>query len=106
MYYEFMKRPSTPSSDDQFSQLLSIYASINHSHSVDNVSGLQEQLEGKAAVSHAHTAAQVTDFSEAVDDRVAALLVAGSNVTLTYNDASNTLTIAATGGGGGNSYFP
>ena len=40
-------------------------------------------------------------FDEAVDDRVSSLLVAGSNVTLTYNDAANTLTIAATGGGGG-----
>src|SRR5262249_60451472 len=36
---------------------------------------------------------------EAVDDRVAALLTAGTNVTLSYNDAANTLTInAATGG--------
>lgn len=56
---------------------------------------------GAAAASHTHPASQVTDFSEAVDDRVAALLVAGANVTLTYNDAANTLTIDATGGGGG-----
>ena len=33
---------------------------------------------------------------ERVDDRVSNLLVAGSNVTLTYNDVANTLTIAAT----------
>jgi hypothetical protein len=45
-------------------------------------------------------ASTISDFAEAVDDRVAALLVAGTNVTLTYNDAGNTLTIAATGGGG------
>jgi hypothetical protein len=44
------------------------------------------------------TASTVSDFAEAVDDRVAALLVAGSNVTLTYNDGANTLTVAATGG--------
>lgn len=62
---------------------------------------LNSALGGKAATSHTHVAANVTDFSEAVDDRVAALLVAGANVTLTYNDASNTLTIAASGGGGG-----
>lgn len=47
------------------------------------------------------TAATISDFSEAVDDRVAALLVQGSNVTLTYNDAANTLTIASTAVGGG-----
>jgi hypothetical protein len=46
------------------------------------------------------TAATVSDFSEAVDDRVAALLVAGSNVTLTYNDGAGTLTVAATGSTG------
>jgi hypothetical protein len=45
------------------------------------------------------TASTVSDFAEAVDDRVAALLVAGANVTLTYNDGANTLTVAATGGG-------
>ena len=32
--------------------------------------------------------------SERVDDRVNALLTAGSNITLTYDDAANTLTIA------------
>lgn len=40
------------------------------------------------------------NFAEDVDDRVASLLVAGTNITLTYNDGANTLTIAATGGGG------
>lgn len=39
-------------------------------------------------------------FAESVDDRVAALLVAGSNITLTYNDGAGTLTIAAAGGSG------
>ena len=34
--------------------------------------------------------------NERVDDRVNALLQAGSNITLTYNDAANTLTIAST----------
>ena len=34
--------------------------------------------------------------NERVDDRVNALLQAGSNITLTYDDAANTLTIAAT----------
>lgn len=61
-------------------------------------------LEGAgyfAQASHTHVASSITDFSEAVDDRVSALLVAGSNITLTYNDSANTLTIASTGGGGG-----
>lgn len=45
------------------------------------------------------TSATISDFTEAVQDAVNALLGAGSNVTLTYNDAANTLTVAATGGG-------
>ncbi len=43
----------------------------------------------------------ILDFAEAVDDRVNALLVAGTNITKTYDDAANTLTLAASGGGGG-----
>jgi hypothetical protein len=53
-----------------------------------------------AASSHTHTSAAITDFAESVDDRVAALLVAGANVTLTYDDVANTLTVASSGGGG------
>ena len=37
--------------------------------------------------------------TEAVQDTVAAMLVAGANITLTYNDAAGTLTIAAGAGG-------
>jgi hypothetical protein len=50
-----------------------------------------------AAASHAHSAANITDFAEAVDDRVAALLVAGANIALSYNDAGNTLQLDVTG---------
>ena len=39
--------------------------------------------------------------SERVDDRVAALIVGGTNITATYDDAANTLTIDATGTSGG-----
>jgi hypothetical protein len=46
-----------------------------------------------------YTAAQISGFAEAVDDRVAALLVEGENVTLTYDDGANTLTIAAAASG-------
>jgi hypothetical protein len=37
---------------------------------------------------------------EAVDDRVSALLTPGSNITLSYNDTANTLTINSLGGAG------
>jgi len=41
------------------------------------------------------------DLSEAIDDRVAALVVAGTNMTITYNDGAGTLTFDAAGGGAG-----
>ena len=41
------------------------------------------------------------DLSESIQDEVATLLQAGTNVTLTYDDVANTLTISATGTGGG-----
>lgn len=53
---------------------------------------------------HTHTASDVSDFAEAVDDRVAALLVAGAGVVLTYNDAANSLTVAVSGALDGGSF--
>jgi hypothetical protein len=41
-------------------------------------------------------AAHISDFAEAVDDRVDALLVEGTGVTLTYSDVAGTLTVATT----------
>lgn len=46
-------------------------------------------------------AGALAGLSELIDDRVAALLAEGANITLTYDDTSNTLTIASSGGGGG-----
>jgi hypothetical protein len=57
---------------------------------------LNTLLAAKVNGNHNHTASQLTDFAESVDDRVAALIQAGGNITLTYDDVLNTLTIAAT----------
>ena len=54
-----------------------------------------------AAGNHGHTSAAITDLTETVQDVVGAFLVAGSGVTVSYDDAANTFTINATGGGGG-----
>lgn len=54
-----------------------------------------------APASHTHTSTQITDFSEAVDDRVANLITAGTGTSVTYNDAGNQLVISANGTPGG-----
>ena len=53
----------------------------------------QGQLTTAADVNIAIPASQVTDFSEAVDDRVNALIVDGDGITGTYNDGAGTYTI-------------
>lgn len=46
------------------------------------------------------TAAQMSDLTETVQDIVGALIVAGSGVTVSYNDTAGTFTINSTAGGG------
>jgi len=58
-------------------------------------------LAGKSDTGHTHTSAAITDFGEAVQDAVAAMLAEGANISLVYDDDGNTLTVSATGGGGG-----
>ena len=53
----------------------------------------QGQLTTAADVNIAIPASQVTDFSEAVDDRVNALIVDGDGITGTYDDAAGSYTI-------------
>ncbi len=85
----------------QTDTLLASKAAATHGHAIGDVASLQTALDGKASTAHSHTSTAISDFAEAVDDRVAALLTAGTNVALAYDDAANKLTIAATGGGGG-----
>lgn len=46
---------------------------------------------------HGHTSTDITDFTEAAQDAVAAMLASGANVTLSYNDAGNSLQVTASG---------
>lgn len=64
--------------------------------------GSVPNTDATARANHTGTqlASTISDLSEAVDDRVATLLIEGSGIDLTYDDTANTLTVAATGGGG------
>ena len=78
------------------------YASVTYNDGagtlvIGTTTALQTALDGKAATGHTHTSAQVSDFTEAVQDVVGAFMASGTGATVTYNDAANTITIAATG---------
>lgn len=53
-------------------------------------------IESVSDITRAGGSAFVGLTLEEVQDAVAAMLVAGSNLTLTYNDAAGTLTLATT----------
>lgn len=58
-------------------------------------------LAGKASTTHTHSTTDISNLAEFIQDTIGATLVAGSNVTITYDDLTNTITISSTGGGGG-----
>lgn len=81
--------------DDRVNGLLVAGSGIQLTY-VDNSDSLTIAVTGIALSGHTHTASEITDFSEAVDDRVSNLLVAGSGVSISYNDGANTLTVSST----------
>jgi hypothetical protein len=56
----------------------------------------QGQITAATNVNISINPGQVQSLDEAIDDRVATLLQAGSGILLTYNDPANTLTVAST----------
>lgn len=71
--------------------------SASDAHPTSAVTGLDTALAGKAATVHSHVTSDVTGLDEQVRDVVGTALVAGSNVTITVDDPSDTITIAAAG---------
>lgn len=67
---------------------------------VARLDALDTTVSGKAATSHAHATSDITSLAEYIRDTIGATLVAGSNVSVTVDDAGDTITIASTGGGG------
>lgn len=72
-----------------------------HLTGIDNALGTKiEDLSGFDTDDLSEGATNLYFTNERVDDRVNALLVQGTNITLTYDDGAGTLTIDAAGGGG------
>lgn len=60
-------------------------------------SNITNKPTGFTPVAHIHTAADITDFTEASQDVVGGMIVAGTGVSVSYNDDGNTLTIHTSG---------
>ncbi|KKL65867.1 hypothetical protein LCGC14_2150690, partial [marine sediment metagenome] len=74
---------------------------VNNAEMTTISGDLQTNIDGKSDTGHNHSSTDVTDWQEGVDDAVNTLLVGGNNITLTYDDGSNTLTISGGAGGDG-----
>jgi hypothetical protein len=79
------------------------WATLNYGsvRSVTGVSGIIATTDSTGAVTISLNdptiqVADITDFAEGVDDRVNALLQPGTNISLSYNNEANTLTINST----------
>jgi len=71
---------------------------ITHNHTVAQITDIASTY---APIVHSHTAANITDFQEAVEDRIGSTIIAGTNITVSYDDGTGKVTINSTGGGGG-----
>jgi len=56
---------------------------------------MQSQL-GNATASHSHTSSDITDFAEAVEDEIGSKVVAGTGISVSYNDGTGETTVTNT----------
>lgn len=96
----FILRTNSPSVLGDWSELLTPTDAVTSVAGKVGVVSLVPSDVGAAAATHTHAPADVTGFDEQVRDAMGAALVAGTNITITPNDAGDTITIAAGGGGG------
>lgn len=81
---------------DWYTKLIDVVNTADLEH--NDLTGLQGGSSGEFYhLTATQAAAITTNLSETIGDAVAALLVAGANISLSYNDVGNTLTIAVTG---------
>lgn len=57
-------------------------------------------LKNRANHSGTQSSSTISDFTESTQDIIGSSVIAGTNVTVTYDDTAGTTTVAASGGGG------
>lgn len=73
------------------------------SYTSDAIDSLVAQAKARGNHTGSQVSTTISDFTEAVQDVIGSTILAGTNVTVTYNDAANTFTINSTASGGGGS---
>lgn len=58
-----------------------------------------QHVQDRANHTGTQAASTISDLTEVTQDMVGAMIVAGANVSVSYNDVAGTLTISASGGG-------
>lgn len=56
------------------------------------------ELAGKASTVHTHATGDITGLAEVIEDTIGTKVVAGTNISVSYNDTTGETTVAATGG--------
>lgn len=64
--------------------------------SISSVTSLPTVLSSKSDIGHSHSPASIANLEEYIQDVVASLLQQGTNISLSYNDTANTLSISGT----------
>jgi hypothetical protein len=100
--YLHINTARTVEANHTFTNGLTISSGLLSAASGNFTSSLQLNGTNVSVSGHTHISSNITDFTEAVQDVVGAsgFLIGASGITISYSDASGTLTITGGGGGG------